>query len=146
MYFKVFIPTAGIGSRLKTFTKKYNKSLLPINHKPLISHIIEKCPKSCDFVIALGHEGDLVKQYLKNAYPKKKFSFVKIKNYKNKGSGLGLTLSVAKKYLQSPFVFAACDTIVLEKICSPKFNWLGYSIKKDNDKNYRSLNIKKKKF
>lgn len=145
MSFKVFIPTAGIGSRLEFFTKKFNKSLLPINHKAVISLIIEKCPKNCEFVIAVGHEGNLVKQYLNNAYPNKKFTYVNVKNFKNKGSSLGLTISYAKKYLQSPFVFIACDSIIKEKIISPKFNWVGYSLRKDENKIYRSIKIQNNK-
>ena len=86
-----------------------------------------------------------MKQYLKNAYPKKKFIYVNIKNYKEKGSSLGLTISLAKKHLQSPFLFVACDTIVEEKIIPPNFNWLGYSLKKDKHKLYRSLQIEKNK-
>ena len=42
----VFIPTAGIGSRLKEKTYNLNKSLLNINNKPIISHIIESFPKN----------------------------------------------------------------------------------------------------
>ena len=72
MSLTVFIPTAGIGSRLEDFTKNYNKSLLPFQNKPLISHLIDKFSSSTEFVIALGHKGHLVKQYLEICYPQKK--------------------------------------------------------------------------
>ena len=45
----VFIPTAGMGTRLKENTAYLNKSLLDINNKPVISHIIEKFPKNTKF-------------------------------------------------------------------------------------------------
>ena len=47
-----------------------------------------------------------------------------------------------KKYLQEPFVFTSCDTLVKEQIPSPKYNWMGFS----NIKNlslYRTLQINK---
>ena len=72
MSFKVVIPTSGIGSRLFKLTKNLNKSLIAINNKPAICHIIEKFPKNCHFVIPVGFKGHLVKDFLKISYPKKK--------------------------------------------------------------------------
>lgn len=141
MNFKVFIPTAGIGSRLGKFSKNLNKSLLSVNNKPIIAHIIDLFPNNTRFVIALGFKGDLVRQFLKNAYPKKNFEYVVVKNYKGVGSSLSLTLNKSKKYLQSPFIFFACDTIVDKKPPDPKYNWLGYSKKKIISKDFRSLKI-----
>ena len=73
MSLTIFIPTAGIGSRLDIITKSYNKSLLPFKNKPLISHIIDSFPQSSKFVIALGHKSDQVRQFLDLVYPQKKF-------------------------------------------------------------------------
>ena len=73
MSLTIFIPTAGIGSRLGDITKSYNKSLLPFKNKPLISHIIDSFPQSSKFVIALGHKSDQVRQFLDLVYPQKKF-------------------------------------------------------------------------
>ena len=61
MNYDVFIPTAGLGSRLDDLSKTLNKSLLPINHKPIISHIIEKCPDAKTYHIAIGFKGKLVR-------------------------------------------------------------------------------------
>ena len=62
---RVFIPTAGTGSRLGLLTKNLNKSLITIGNKPVISHIIDVYPPSTEFVIALGFDGKKVKDYLK---------------------------------------------------------------------------------
>ena len=43
---KVFIPTAGIGSRLSSNTKYFNKAILPIGNIPVISHIIDGYQKT----------------------------------------------------------------------------------------------------
>ena len=143
MSYKVVIPTAGIGSRLFKLSKNINKSLIAINNKPVISHIIEKFPKNSKFIIPIGFKGELVKDYLKISHPKINFTFVKIKNFSGKGSGLGLTLLTAKKYLQEPFVFISCDTLVKEKIAPPIFNWIGYSNKTSQDGSFRRCLINK---
>ena len=76
---KVCIPTAGMGSRVNEFTSGLNKSLIDINYKPVISHIINLFPKETSFVIPIGYKGNLLKEYLKIAHPHKKITFVKIK-------------------------------------------------------------------
>ena len=81
MIYKVLIPTAGTGSRLKEKTLFLNKSLMEVNFKPLISHIIEKFPKNIKFLISLGYLGDQVKQYLEIAHPEINFEYIKINNY-----------------------------------------------------------------
>ena len=105
MNLTVFISTAGTGSRLEHLTKFQNKSLVSVNHKPIISHIIENIPKESNLVVALGHKGDYVKQYLKLVYPQHKIKFIKILKYSGEGSGLGLTLFKSKSKLQKPFLF-----------------------------------------
>ena len=81
MEYNVFIPTAGIGSRLGSLTKYLNKSLVTVSIKPAISHIIEKYPGNIVFVIALGYKGHLVKEFIELAYPERKFIFVDIDTF-----------------------------------------------------------------
>ena len=144
MSYRVVIPTAGIGSRLEKLTKYLNKSLVSVANKPILSHLIDQFPKTCDFVIALGYKGDLVKDFLNLSYPERTFYFVNVNTYEGKGSGLGYSLLCCKKYLQEPFVFISCDTLVKEPIPNPKFNWMGYSSKKITV-SYRTLQIKENK-
>jgi len=142
--YRVVIPTAGIGSRLEKLTKYLNKSLVSVANKPILSHLIDQFPKTCDFVIALGYKGNLVKDFLELSYPNRTFHFVNVTPYEGKGSGLGYSLLCCKKYLQEPFVFISCDTLVKEPIPKPKFNWMGYAIKKKIF-SYRTLQIKENK-
>ena len=143
----VCILTAGIGSRLKNYSEYINKSLLPIKNKSAISRIIENFSYDTVFVIAIGHFGNQVKNYLKIAHPKNKFKFVKIKNYKGRGTGPGLSLSKCKKYLQKPFYFISCDTLWDNKLnISEKKNWMGVSKKcLKNSEEYCNLKLKKNK-
>ena len=144
MALRVIIPTAGLGKRLLNLTKDINKSLITVANKPVISHIIDSFSKSTEFVIPLGYQGEKVKEFLKLAYPKKKFFFIKISNYKGQGSGLGLTLLKSKKYLQKPFIFVSCDTIFKGKLPDLKKNWVGYDNSKISN-SYRKISIEKKK-
>ena len=75
MSYRVVIPTAGTGSRLNGLTKYINKSLVGISNRPAISHLIEQFPDDCEFVIALGHKGNLVRDFLELAYPERTFFF-----------------------------------------------------------------------
>ena len=124
---KLFISTAGIGSRVSGLGVVPNKSLLPINYEAIISKILDKFDNDIEVVIALGHHAELVKNFLKLAHPEKKIKFVKIDKFNGPGSGAGYTLNYCKKYLQCPFIYSACDTITIEKPKFKKFNWVGVS-------------------
>ena len=141
MTYRVVIPTAGTGSRLGKFTKHVNKSLISISNRPILSHLIEQFPKTCEFVIALGYKGKLVKEFLELAYPDRIFYFVNIDLFEGNGSGLGHSLLSCKKYLQQPFIFTSCDTLVKGPIPSPEYNWMGFSKVKDLS-SYRTLKIR----
>lgn len=152
--YKVFLPTAGIGKRVAGYSKALNKGLITIDNKPVLSHIVEKFHPDVPFVIALGHGGDYVKQFLEIAYPDRDFTFVKINKYEGSGSGLGYTVNSCKEYLQCPFIFVSNDTIFEEQLYFDEiyYNWIGYSdilagndyrsLKLDNDGNVIKLNDK----
>ena len=112
--FKILITTSGIGSRLGELTDYVNKSLVRVGDKPALSLIIENYPKNCEFVITLGHYGKHVKEFLNVTYPEHNFTFVKVDNYEGRGSSLGYSILQAKKYLQCPFIFNACDSLLYD--------------------------------
>ncbi len=116
MSLRVCIPTAGIGSRLGELTKFVNKSLVSIANRPILSHLIEQFSEDCEFVIALGFKGNLVREFLEIAYPLRRFFFVEVYPFEGEGSGLGHSLNCCSQYLQQPFIFISCDTLVKEKI------------------------------
>ena len=136
---KIFIPTAGLGSRLESLTKFVNKSLVSVNNKPVISHQIERLDHDSIFVIGLGYKGNLVREFLELAYPKKKFEFVNVFPYEGKGSGLGFTLLSCQKKLNEPFIFSSCDTLIKEEIPQTEGNWVGYSSEYNDCNLYRTI-------
>ena len=144
--YKVLITTSGIGSRLGRLTDYTNKSLVRIGDKPAIGHIIESYPLETKFVITLGHYGDHIKQFLSLVYPERSFEFVDVDNYKGRGSSLVYSILQAKKALQCPFIFNACDTIVGkdDNIPSPTFNYC-VGAQKDETSQYTTLWVDDKK-
>jgi len=138
--YRVVIPTAGTGSRLGVLTKHVNKSLVSLANRPIISHIIEQFPDDVEFVVALGHKGKLVREVLEMAYPSRRFFFPDVDPYEGPGSGLGLSLLACREYLEQPFVFCSCDTLVDESIPPLDCNWMGYAPSTDV-RSYRSLRV-----
>ena len=127
MSYRVCLPTAGTGSRLGGLTKFLNKSLVSIANRPTLSHLIEQFQADTEFVIALGHKGHLVREYLALAYPQRQFFFADVDLFEGHGSGLGLSLLACKQYLQQPFIFMSCDTLVKEPVPAPDQNWMAYA-------------------
>lgn len=140
MSYTVFIPTAGTGSRLGGLTKYLNKSLVSIENKPTLARIMDMFPEDTEYVIAVGYRGNLVKEYIELACPAKPITIVDVYPYEGEGSGLGYTVSCCREYLQRPFVFCSCDTLVSEKIPDPDRNWMGWD-DRDSRSQYRTISI-----
>lgn len=140
MTYRVCIPTAGTGSRLGELTRYLNKSLVGIANRPTLSHIVEQFPADAEFVVALGHKGHLVREFVALAYPERKFIFVDVEPFEGAGSGLGLSLLACREHLQQPFVFTSCDTLVEEEIPAPDRAWIGFADVED-PRPYRTLTI-----
>ena len=122
MSYKVIIPTAGLGSRLEKLTRNINKSLISVDHKPVLGHQIKKFPKGCEFVIALGFKGQLVKEYL-SWFIQKLNLFLNLLNLSKVKVRDGYTLSCCGTYLKEPFIFFHAIH-VKEEIPPPSINWV----------------------
>jgi choline kinase len=112
-----------MGTRVRLISPHFNKALLPINNKAVISYIIEKVSHKHDIVIAIGYGGEIVEEYCKIAHPEYNFHFVHIKNYETNGPSY--SLDACKKLLQKPFYLATADTIVTESFPQIETNWIG---------------------
>ncbi len=140
MGYKVLVTTSGLGSRLGDITKYTNKSLVKVGNKPAISYIIEGYPKNTHFVITVGYFADHVRDFLTITYPKHTFTFIEVDKFQGPGSSLGYSMLCAKKALQEPFIFHACDTIIEERVPSPTYNWIA-GVKGEGSSLYRSFNV-----
>ncbi len=122
--YKICVLAGGAGSRMSSFTKYFNKAMIPLKGKPVINHIIEKFPEHVEIVISTGYLADELKEYITTSFPERKLSFVTDRVSKSrKGPGYGLLQ--CKELLQCPFVLSAADTLVFERIPEPSENWFG---------------------
>lgn len=146
---KVFIPAAGIGARLGDLTNYLPKTLVSIGGKPALSHIIDAYYPKTQFVIALGHQGELIKEFMGLVYPRVSVEYVDVFPYQGPGSSLLHSMVAASHLLQEPFVLHCSDTIVkgsmgwdLADIQDPAVfggNWSGVVPKTEGTAEYRTV-------
>ena len=119
--------------------------MIQVGLKPVISHIIENYPLSTNFIIALGYKGNHIEEFLKMAYPKRKFKFVNISNFDGAGSGLTHTLQKCAKFINGSFIFHANDSLVINNryIKNLKEDTLMLSNNKSDLIRYRTASFEK---
>ncbi|KKN78505.1 hypothetical protein LCGC14_0350370 [marine sediment metagenome] len=116
-----------MGTRNK-YAKDTNKACLPIGGKPAISRMIDKFPEDVEIVIAVGHKAELVINVVMSSYLGRPNLIYMHVNYQGEGRGPGYSLLQCRPFLQCPFIYTCCDTLVLEDIPEPKVNWMGVSL------------------
>ena len=153
----VLILAAGYGRRMGPFSRMVNKSLIPYSDKPLISHIIDKFDSNTRFVIACGHLGQQVKDYVSLVHDDKDVVFVDIPDYSESNTGPATTIQHCKEHIQGGFLWVACDTL-FEFTWQNKLdhNWIGVypvasklatdhcSVRRDGTKIGSCCNLKRK--
>lgn len=126
---KIFIPSAGVGTRISAYTRYRNKALLTLGNIPAITKIINKFDKDIPIVVAVGYQKEILKEYLTYAHNDRNIVFAEVDNYKGAGSGLGYTMLAAKKFLNEEFIFVPNDTIIenqeIQIDPSIEGNWFG---------------------
>ena len=75
---KFAILAAGRGTR-NTDVDGLHKALLPLENKPIISHIIDNVDDKYEIVIAVGYKSDQIKTYLGATYHNRKITVLKFK-------------------------------------------------------------------
>ncbi len=71
------ILAAGKGLRLRPYTEKHPKPLIPIAHKPLIKYTLETLPDSItEIIIVIGYLGQQIKDYLGDEWNGKPIKYV----------------------------------------------------------------------
>ena len=112
-----------------------------VANKSVISHVIEKFPKDVEIVVAIGHKGQLLKDYLEVAHPDRKITCVEIEHHHG-SKVLGYTILQCEQHLQCPFVFTPNDTLILEDI--PTHTKTGWATQKLKHDQYRSVQTNSK--
>jgi choline kinase len=146
--YKLFIPSAGLGTRVRMYSKFENKSLITIGDKPAIAHVIDSTPSNVEVVVALGHGASYVRQVLDAFYGGiRRITYVTVDKYEGPGSGLGYTLSCAREHLQCPFIFSTNDTVLpghdMSELYDPNSvgNWVMYCDRDGDTSQYRTIDI-----
>lgn len=138
----VVIPCAGTGSRLGELTRFYNKAMLTLGPKPIISYIIEHFTKDDEIIILLGYKGDFLRQVIQALYPGWNIIFREVDVFEGPGSGLGYSLSRAEDLLQKPFIFWPNDTLISNNVNElPDCNWVMTGMREQESKDYRHVLI-----
>jgi len=122
----VLILAAGYGRRMGPFSRMVNKGLIPYDNKPLISHIMEKFDLGTKFVIACGHMGQQVKDYVSAVHTDKQIVYVDIPDYAEGSTGPATTIQQCAKHINGPFMWLSCDTLFdFDYKDKMDHNWIG---------------------
>lgn len=106
----VFIPAAGLGSRVESYGLA--KPLITVGGQPLIWKVLDLYPDDSNFVVAIGHQAELVREVL-DLYSELrgvKITVIETDSHISERGGLTKTLRDCRSHLQQPFVFHAVDT------------------------------------
>lgn len=122
----VLILAAGYGRRMGPFSRMVNKGLIPYDNKPLISHIMEKFDVGTKFVIACGHMGQQVKDYVSAVHTDKQVVYVDIPDYAEGSTGPATTIQQCARHINGPFMWLSCDTLFdFDYKDKLDHNWIG---------------------
>ncbi|PIS09390.1 hypothetical protein COT75_01790 [Candidatus Beckwithbacteria bacterium CG10_big_fil_rev_8_21_14_0_10_34_10] len=99
---KVFILSAGLGTRLRPLTNKIPKVLVKIGDKPVLEHLVILCSQYGfkDIIINLHHFPNKVREYFGDG---KKWGVKIVYSYEKTIMGGAGALKVAEKYLNETF-------------------------------------------
>jgi hypothetical protein len=129
--YKVCITAAGRGTRVGA-ARGTNKALLPVGHRAVLSRILDRVSSDAEVVIALGHEGQQIRDFLGLVAGAHRFTFVDVPDYDALGSGPGASLLRCRPHLNCPFLLFACDTLVDGEVPEPVDNWIGVAAVDDS--------------
>lgn len=123
------ITAAGRGSRIGRVGEKLHKSLVPLNGKAVLSHIIDLVPVNSRLIICVGHMADQIRDYIELAHPQLDVTFVDVPNWDEPDGGPGASLLAARNAVgDDNLIFTSCDTIWdrdQRLWQEPDFSWIG---------------------
>ncbi|MCK9596962.1 phosphocholine cytidylyltransferase family protein [Candidatus Pacearchaeota archaeon] len=122
---KALLLTAGKGTRLKGYTENTPKSLLEVNNKPVLFHIMDRILANgiTDFIVIVGFQKEKIIGLLKEKYPNINFKFIENSIFEKTNTLYSLYL--AKDELKNEdFVYFHGDVLfnknILKKLLDPK--------------------------
>ena len=110
---KIAIPMAGLGTRLRPHTWTRPKPLLHLAGRTVLDYVLDQFntlpdPENVEYIFIVGPQGDQVKAFMEQHYPKKKAHYVR----QDQMRGQSDALHQARDFLTGPMLMAFADTLV----------------------------------
>jgi len=112
--YKIIIPMAGLGSRMRPHTWIRPKPLLYLAGKTVLDHALEQfatLPEldQAEYVFIVSpNQGDQIQEHMQKVHPKKKVHFIVQEHMRGQSDALWL----AREYLNGPVLVAFSDTLI----------------------------------
>lgn len=113
--FKIVIPMAGYGSRMRPHTWVHPKPLLPLAGRTVLDYSLEQFKtlpglKDAEYVFIISqNQGDQIQEYMAAAHPDKKVHFI----LQSEMRGQAHALWLARELLKGPMLMAFSDTLIV---------------------------------
>ena len=112
--FKIIIPMAGLGSRMRPHTWSRPKPLLYLAGKTVLDHALDQFDTlpglaEAEYVFIVSpNQGDMIQEHMQTVHPQKRVHFVVQEHMRGQSDAL-LT---AREFLQGPVLIAFSDTLI----------------------------------
>ena len=112
--YKIIIPMAGLGSRMRPHTWSKPKPLLPLAGKTVLDHSLDQFKTlpdldKAEFVFIISpNQGDLIQKHMSRVHPEKKVHFI----VQEEMRGQSHALWCAREYLTGPMLMVFSDTLI----------------------------------
>jgi glucose-1-phosphate thymidylyltransferase len=113
-YYKIIIPMAGLGTRMRPLTWSRPKPLLPLAGGTVLDYSLHQfdslpgLPQAEYVFIISPNQGDLLQKYMQEMHPEKKVHFV----VQEEMLGQADALWQAREFLSGPVLIAFSDTLI----------------------------------
>jgi HAD superfamily hydrolase (TIGR01450 family) len=128
---KAVILAAGVGSRLRPMTHQIPKTLIKVNDKPMLGHIIQALINNdiTEILVVVGYKKEKILNYCNEKFPYINFKFIENVDYENTNNMFSFNL--VQEYLNEEYLLMNADLVFDEKVINLILKSEGTSIAVD---------------